>query len=97
MVGKLQSWLDKKRRRKNMNTRYGIWSGRFNIIHNGQESVLKKLINQYDTICIDIMNPTPGEPDWKTIDNNEKYSKENNPLTYFQRLYLWSIVVRYYR
>ena len=79
-----------------MNTRYGIWSGRFNIIHNGQESVLKKLINQYDTICIDIMNPTPGEPDWKTIDNNEKYSKENNPLTYFQRLYLWSIVVRYY-
>ena len=43
MVGKLQSWLDKKRRRKNMNTRYGIWSGRFNIIHNGQESVLKKL------------------------------------------------------
>ena len=79
-----------------MDARYGIWSGRFNIIHNGQDSVLKKLINQYDTICIDIMNPTPGEPDWKAIDNNEKYSKENNPLTYFQRLYLWSIVVKHY-
>ncbi len=79
-----------------MNTQYGIWSGRFNIIHNGQESVLKKIINQYDTICIDIMNPTPGEPDWETIDNNEKYSKENNPLSYFQRLYLWSALLRYY-
>ena len=74
---------------------YGIWDGRFNIIHNGQEHVLMKVLNEYNNICIGIVNPTPGEPPWEPL-NNEKYSKEKNPLTYFQRVYLWNILLRHY-
>lgn len=73
--------------------KYGIWGGRFQIIHRGHEYVLKYVANNYSNVCIGIVNPNPNKPAWNVAEH-EKFNPSKNPFTYFERLYLWSILLR---
>lgn len=78
-----------------MEVKYGIWGGRFQIIHNGHENVLKYVANNYSHVCIGIVNPNPQTPAWSILEH-EKFDPQKNPFTYFQRAYLWNVLLKYH-
>lgn len=75
--------------------KYGIWGGRFQIIHKGHEFVLQYVAKHYPNVCIGIVNPNPAFPAWNTLEH-EKFEPKRNPFTYFQRAYLWNLLLRYH-
>jgi hypothetical protein len=74
---------------------YAIWGGRFQIIHKGHEYILKYISNNYDNICIGIVNPDPKIPPCE-IEKHEKFALNKNPFTYFQRAYLWDLLLKHH-
>lgn len=74
--------------------KYGIWSGRFQIIHKGQEFVLQYVDKNYPNVCIGIVNPIPSDPAWD-VKEHEEFEISRNPFTYFQRVYLWNLLLRH--
>jgi hypothetical protein len=74
---------------------YAIWGGRFQIIHKGHEYILKYILNNYKNICIGIVNPHPKTPPCSPK-KFEKFALNKNPLTYFQRAYLWDLLLKDY-
>lgn len=75
--------------------KYGIWGGRFQIVHKGHEYVLHYVAKNYSHVCIGIVNPDPNTPAW-SVAEHEKFDPQKNPLTYFQRAYLWDKLLKYY-
>lgn len=73
--------------------KYGIWGGRFQIVHRGHEYILKYVSSNYSNVCIGIVNPNPNKPAWNVAEH-EKFDPRKNPFTYFERLYLWSMLLR---
>ena len=74
---------------------YGIWGGRFRIIHNGHDYMLKHISENYEHICIGIVNPNPKIPPCE-IKEHDKFIIDRNPFTYFQRAYLWDLLLKSY-
>ena len=77
------------------NAKYGIWGGRFQIIHKGHEYVLHYVDKNYSHVCVGIVNPNPRIPPCSILEH-EKFKPEKNPLTYFQRVYLWNRLLRHH-
>lgn len=75
--------------------KYGIWGGRFQIIHKGHEHVLHYVAKNYSHVCIGIVNPDPNTPAW-SVAEHEKFDPQKNPFTYFQRAYLWNKLIKHY-
>jgi len=75
--------------------KYGIWGGRFQIIHKGHEYVLDYVAKHYSNVCIGIVNPNPKIPPCSVLEH-EKFLPEKNPLTYFQRVYLWNRLLKHH-
>lgn len=75
--------------------KHGIWGGRFQIIHKGHEYVLEYVAKHYSNVCIGIVNPNPKVPPC-SVTEHEKFLPEKNPLTYFQRIYLWNKLLRHH-
>lgn len=73
--------------------KYGIWGGRFQIIHKGHEYVLRYTANNFSHVCIGVVNPNPEVPAWNILEH-EKFEPKKNPFTYFQRAYLWNKLIR---
>ena len=78
-----------------MKIKYGIWGGRFQIIHKGHEFVLQYVAKNYPHVCIGIVNPNPLTPAWNILEH-EKFEPQKNPFSYFQRIYLWNKLLRYH-
>ena len=74
---------------------YGIWGGRFQIIHIGHEFVLKYVSEHYLNVCIGIVNPIPSCPPCD-IKEHDKFLVDKNPLSYFERVYLWDILLKHH-
>ena len=74
---------------------YVIWGGRFQIIHKGHEFVLKYAEKHYKNICIGIVCPNPSSPPC-SADKHDKFREEYNPFSYFQRVYLWDLLLKYH-
>ena len=74
---------------------YGIWGGRFQVIHKGHEFVLEYAAKNYKNICIGIVNPNLDCPPC-TVKEHEKFAKSENPFTYFQRAYLWDLLLKHH-
>lgn len=79
---------------KNVKAEYGIWGGRFQIIHRGHEFVLSYVNNNYNNVCIGIVDPIPDNPPCDVLEH-EKFDPQKNPFTYFQRAYLWNLLLRH--
>jgi len=73
-----------------MNREYGIWSGRFPIIHKIYELIFINTQNLYDKKCIVIVNPDPQCPPEPKYD---RFAPNLNPLTYFDRMIIWKKIV----
>jgi len=74
---------------------YGIWGGRFQIIHIGHEFVLKYVAEHYSNVCIGIVNPIPRCPPCD-IREHDNFLVDKNPLSYFERAYLWNILLKHH-
>ena len=73
--------------------KYGIWAGKFQIIQRGHEHVMVYVSENYQQVCIGIINPDPEK-----LIRNMQYERmcKKNPFTYFQRAYLWNKLLRYH-
>lgn len=69
-----------------MGRKYGIWSGRFQIVHKAYEWYFMYNEKYYNEKCIVIVNPDPNNP---PDDTYPSFSRELNPLTYFDRMVIW--------
>lgn len=70
-----------------------VWGGRFQPPHVGHEAVLDWCIEQYGSVCISIVNPTPTAP---PVPGTEfgRFRTRLNPLTYLERAFLWYEILR---
>ncbi len=68
----------------------GIWQGRFQIIHNGHHYVFENSLTKFSKKFIAIVHPNPQEIpcDYQNFTNSD-----DNPFSYFQRLFLWNRIV----
>ena len=68
-----------------------IWGGRWQPPHIGHEWVFKQLLRLYKNVCIAIVNPDPNNPP-VPHDTFPRFGREFNPLSYFERLKLWTLI-----
>lgn len=69
-----------------------IWGGRFQPPHIAHEYISKTVFSRFAKACVALVNPDPTSPPVHP-DEFERFHPTLNPLTYFERLILWSRIL----
>jgi nicotinamide-nucleotide adenylyltransferase len=66
--------------------RIPIFGGRWQPFHKGHAHLLERMLKEYSQVIVAIVNPDPDNP---ASPNFERFQSEANPLTYWERYWLF--------